>query len=364
MSPSSCMAAPPSSTPSPNEKACARRSSQQRAFATSWRSLGATAQTCTPLRFQKPVAFVPRRRRFEVRERIDAQGCEIEPLEQADLEAVVEQCRKQAIEAIAVQFLHSYVAPEHEAACAAFLREKLPDVAVTASHEITREWREYERGNTAVLNAYVQPIVQRYFTKLEGALRELGIDCPFTAMQSNGGTTSFGWAKGASDHAHRIGAGGRGERGGADRRALRRAQRDLPGCGRYDGQVLGDRGRTAQGYHRVQARMVAAQPGIPGSGPGGRSGGDRCGRRFHRTLRCRRLAPGRAAERRRRPRARLLRPRRLRADGDRCQAPHRRPQSGKLCRRPYRARHGPRAQTPCRPSQTDWTRRSRMRRRR
>ena len=57
------------------------------------------------LRFQKPVAFVPRRRRFEVRERIDAQGCEIEPLEQADLEAVVEQCRKQAIEAIAAQFL-------------------------------------------------------------------------------------------------------------------------------------------------------------------------------------------------------------------------------------------------------------------
>ena len=135
------------------------------------------------LRFQKPAAFVPRRRRFEVRERIDAQGQEIEPLAQADLEAVVEQCRRQAIEAIAVQFLHSYVAPEHEAACAAYLREKLPDVAVTASHEITREWREYERGNTAVLNAYVQPIVQRYFTKLEGALRKLGIDCPFTAMQ-------------------------------------------------------------------------------------------------------------------------------------------------------------------------------------
>ena len=68
-------------------------------------------------------------------------------------------------------------------------------MAVTASHEITREWREYERGNTAVLNAYVQPIVQRYFTKLEDALRALGIECPYTAMQSNGGTTSFGWAK-------------------------------------------------------------------------------------------------------------------------------------------------------------------------
>ena len=138
---------------------------------------------------------MPRRRRFEVRERIDAEGHEIDPLHREDLEAVVEQCRKQAVEAIAVQFLHSYVAPEHEAACAAFLRERLPDVAVTASHEITREWREYERGNTAVLNAYVQPIVQRYFTKLEDALRTLGIECPYTAMQSNGGTTSFGWAK-------------------------------------------------------------------------------------------------------------------------------------------------------------------------
>ena len=147
------------------------------------------------LRFQKPVAFVPRRRRFEVRGRIDAEGREIEPLEQEDLEVVVEQCRRQAVEAIAVQFLHSYVAPEHEAECAAFLRERLPDVAVTASHEITREWREYERGNTAVLNAYVQPIVQHYFTKLEDALRALGIECPYTAMQSNGGTTSFGWAK-------------------------------------------------------------------------------------------------------------------------------------------------------------------------
>jgi N-methylhydantoinase A len=146
-------------------------------------------------RFQKPVTYVPRRWRYEVRERIDPQGNEITPVDRTDLEAIVAQCQKQQIEAIAIQFLHSYVAPEHEAECAAFLREKLPDVSVTASHEITREWREYERANTTVLNAYVQPIVQHYFTKLEGALHKLGIDCPFTAMQSNGGTTSFGWAK-------------------------------------------------------------------------------------------------------------------------------------------------------------------------
>jgi len=147
------------------------------------------------LSFEKPTPFVPRRLRFEVRERIDAQGRELEPLQLADLDAVVRRCQAEGVEAIAIQFLHSYAAPEHEAACATYLRDKLPGVAITASHEITREWREYERANTAVLNAYVQPIVQRYFESLEGSLRGQGLDCPFAAMQSNGGSTSFSWAK-------------------------------------------------------------------------------------------------------------------------------------------------------------------------
>ena len=68
-------------------------------------------------------------------------------------------------------------------------------MSITASHEITREWREYERANTAVLNAYVQPIVQRYFDTLEAGIDGLGLACPMMAMQSNGGTTSFGWAR-------------------------------------------------------------------------------------------------------------------------------------------------------------------------
>ncbi len=147
------------------------------------------------LQFEKPRPFVPRRLRFEVRERVDPRGHEIEPLRLEDLDMVVDRCREEGIAAIAIQFLHSYAAPEHEAACAAYLREKLPDVAVTASYEITREWREYERANTAVLNAYVQPIVQRYFDKLETSLGEIGVRCPYSAMQSNGGTTSFAWAR-------------------------------------------------------------------------------------------------------------------------------------------------------------------------
>ena len=147
------------------------------------------------LRYRKEVPFVPRRLRFEVRERVDAKGRVRVPLHLEDLDRAIAVCRAEGVEAIAVQFLHSYAAPEHEAEAAAYLRARLDGVAVNASHEITREWREYERANTAVLNAYVQPIVQRYFDTLEAGLGALGLDCPMVAMQSNGGTTSFGWAR-------------------------------------------------------------------------------------------------------------------------------------------------------------------------
>ena len=147
------------------------------------------------LRFKKEQPFVPRLLRFEVGERVDSQGNVMQALNVSDLDHVIERCRAEQVEAIAIQFLHSYAATEHEAQSAAYLRENLPDVTVTASHEITREWREYERATTAVLNAYVQPIIQRYFDRLEVSLRDHEIKCPLFAMQSNGGTTTFEWAK-------------------------------------------------------------------------------------------------------------------------------------------------------------------------
>ena len=147
------------------------------------------------LRFAKEKPFVPRALRFEVRERIAADGTVIVPIHLADLDAVVEAVKRENVEAIAIMFLHSYRAPAHEVACRSYLAERLPGVPVTASHEITREWREYERSNTAVLNAYVQPIIQRYFDRLEARLAELGFACPLFAMQSNGGTARFDWAR-------------------------------------------------------------------------------------------------------------------------------------------------------------------------
>ena len=147
------------------------------------------------LHFRSPEAFVPRRLRFEVRERIDASGRVIQPLDLGDVDAAARACKEADTEAVAVAFLHAYREPTHERAAAAHLRKALPGVAVTASHEITREWREYERTNTAVLNAYVRPVMAGYLSRLEILAREAGIDCELNAMQSNVGSTSFARAK-------------------------------------------------------------------------------------------------------------------------------------------------------------------------
>jgi N-methylhydantoinase A len=147
------------------------------------------------LRYRKPPPFVPRHLRLEVGERLDASGSVVEPVSFSDMELVVEALRAAEIEAVAIQFLHSYVEPEHERICAAFLRERLPGVPVTASHELTREWREFERASTTVLNAYVRPATETYLARLETSLKSRGVTCPILSMQSNGGVASLDWAR-------------------------------------------------------------------------------------------------------------------------------------------------------------------------
>lgn len=147
------------------------------------------------LQFEPPRPFVPRRWRFEVAERMDADGNVVRPLDEGSLDAIAAQCRDDGVEALAVCLLHSYRNPAHEEACGKRLAKLLPGVAITLSSGFSREWREYERSSTAALNAYVQPIIQRYFDKLETRLREQEIAAPLQAMQSNGGTTSFASAR-------------------------------------------------------------------------------------------------------------------------------------------------------------------------
>lgn len=145
--------------------------------------------------FKKPQPFVPRYLRLEVEERMDYQGNELQPLNEADVIKCVEKFKKEGVEAIAIVFLHSYVNAEHEIAAKSLIEKVWPGIAVTASFEVSKEWREYERTTTAVLNSYVKPSAKTYIDKLYNKLEEMEIKCPKYIMQSNGGTTTFEDAK-------------------------------------------------------------------------------------------------------------------------------------------------------------------------
>jgi N-methylhydantoinase A len=147
------------------------------------------------LSYTKPKPFVPRYLRLEVRERMNYKGEALVPLNEDDVHQALEVCQKERVEAIAICFLHAYANPSHEARCAELVRELDPDIPVTASHQITQEWREYERTNTAVLNSYVLPTAQFYLSNLEKNLARLGMDKVYHLMQSNGGTTTFDMGK-------------------------------------------------------------------------------------------------------------------------------------------------------------------------
>ncbi|MBW7922075.1 MAG: hydantoinase/oxoprolinase family protein [Rubellimicrobium sp.] len=146
------------------------------------------------LRFHSPRPYVERALRLEVAERIDASGAVHVPLNEADVARAAQVLRAERVEAVAILFLNSYANPVHEAACARLLTEALPGVTICASHEVSGLWREYERANTAVLNAYVKPIIARYFERLETRLIDNAVRCAHYAMLSNGGVSSFAQA--------------------------------------------------------------------------------------------------------------------------------------------------------------------------
>ena len=139
------------------------------------------------LYYQRDEPLVPRQRRFEVTERIDAQGNVLEALDRAELEALAVVLRAAAVDAVAISFLHSYANPVHEQLAAEILRSLLPDAFVTYGAELTREWYEYERTSTAAANAYVGPEVSSYVRHLESDLRERGFPGSLYLMGSNGG---------------------------------------------------------------------------------------------------------------------------------------------------------------------------------
>ena len=137
-----------------------------------------------------PPPLVPRRQRFPVRERIDAAGRILVPLDEGGVEALAGRLASEAIEAVAVGFLHSFTNPAHERRVGEILADRLPGVAVTLSSEVSPEMREYERFSTACANAYIQPLIGRYLANLETLLRDEGFSCPLFLMLSGGGLTA------------------------------------------------------------------------------------------------------------------------------------------------------------------------------
>ncbi len=147
------------------------------------------------LRYSKPKPFVPRYLRREVTERLDHQGAVRVPLDLSDLDETIALFQQAGVEAIAICLLHAYANPVHELALADEVRHRWPEVAVVTSHQLTREWREYERTNTAVLSAYVQPVARAYLQRLEDKFARDGFNGSMYIMQSNGGIDTLNAVK-------------------------------------------------------------------------------------------------------------------------------------------------------------------------
>ena len=139
---------------------------------------------------ERPAPLVPRRLRYEVRERVLEDGTVAEPLDLEEAGRLIEALRRDDIEAVAVCFLHSYRAPAHERAVGDLIRRTAPRLACALSHEVVPEIREYERTSTTVANVYIQGLAARYLARLEERLHAIEVRGPLFVMQSTGGICS------------------------------------------------------------------------------------------------------------------------------------------------------------------------------
>lgn len=145
--------------------------------------------------FKRPTPYVPRRDTFEIVERLNAAGEVMTVLDRDGAVETVERIKESGAVAAAVCFIHSWANPAHEIGIGQILTERAPELFQSLSHEILREYREYERMSTTVLNAYVGPRVSKYLQDLEDLLRSFGFHGQLLIMQSNGGSMSPETAK-------------------------------------------------------------------------------------------------------------------------------------------------------------------------
>ncbi|MCW3474387.1 hydantoinase/oxoprolinase family protein [Limobrevibacterium gyesilva] len=138
-----------------------------------------------------PEPLVPRALRLPVPERLDNEGRVLLPLDEKAVRALVPLLKREGVESVAVGFLHAFVNAVHERRVREILAGELPGVPVSLSSEVSPEMREWERLSTTAANAYVQPLMARYLTRLEGELRALGLGAPIFLMLSGGGLTTI-----------------------------------------------------------------------------------------------------------------------------------------------------------------------------
>ena len=147
------------------------------------------------LQQDKPAPPVPRRWRREISARMAADGETLQPVDADEVRAIALDFASVGVTTIAVCLLNAYANPEHERDVAAVLREVVPDAVVSLSSEVNREWREFERTSTTVINAATKPVMSRYLTELEQSLDSRGFAGEVLIMQSNGGVMSASEAR-------------------------------------------------------------------------------------------------------------------------------------------------------------------------
>jgi len=143
------------------------------------------------LNLNLPEPLLPRQRRYVLEERVNAKGEVMIDLDRSEVEALVDKIAVAGYESIAVGLIHSYLNDAHEKLVREVIEEKLPDVMVSLSSEVSPQMREYERFNTVVANAYIKPLMKSYLGRLKGRLGDEGVSCNIFLMHSGGGIISL-----------------------------------------------------------------------------------------------------------------------------------------------------------------------------
>jgi N-methylhydantoinase A len=146
-------------------------------------------------KYHKPPQIVPRNLRFEVTERINSRGEVLQPLDEAELRGIARTLRTENVAALAICFLHSFKNSIHERRAREVIREEFPEVSIALSSLVAGEHREFERGMTTILNAFLAPVVERWIGDLQRELKARGFAGEIVLTKSDGGGLTADSAK-------------------------------------------------------------------------------------------------------------------------------------------------------------------------